>query len=208
VNRELWKQMSFVKKLEWIAQYYGATIIVIIIAIAVVTSFVKSVINGADRGDMRIIILDNGVSSELCQVYQDEVEVLIEGDAEMSSYIKNDPTHMQAFTVRITADDLDIIIAPKEEMSELAENGYLLPYDINGITKFYDGFPAEKQLVVKTEANPEGAVWAIQLDHESRYMTYRRDAGAKEEEDMYLGVTIKKVNDHNIEKTALYLLEQ
>lgn len=208
MNRELWKQMSFFKKLEWIAQYYGATIIVAIIAILVATSFVKSVINGADKGDMRVIILDNGVSSDLCQVYQDEISTLIEGNAEMTSYIKNDPTHMQAFTVRITADDLDIIIAPKEEMLELAENGYLISYDINGLTDFYNDFPAEKQLVVKTETNPEGAVWAIQLDHDSRYMTYRRDAGAKEEEDMYLGVTVRKLNDQNVEKTALYLLEQ
>lgn len=208
MNRELWKQMSFSKKIGWIVQYYGATIVVVIISILVVVSLIKSIITGGDKGDMRVIILDNGVSSELCQVYQDEVSNLIEGDAEMTAYIKNDPTHMQAFSVRLTADDLDIVIAPKEEMQEMAENGYLLSYDINGITAFYNGFPLEKQLIVKTEANPEGAVWAIQLDHESRYMTYRRDAGAKEEEDMYLGVTIKKVNDHNIEKTALYLLEQ
>ena len=206
MNKEQWKQMSFFKKLEWVVQYYGVTILVSIVAVLVVISLAKTFFGPKDRGDMRLILLDDGVSSELCTVFREEISGQINGEVEMTSYAKSDPAHMQAFSVRLLADDLDIIIAPETEMLEMAGNGYLIPYEQNGVTDFYHEFPEDTLLRVKDSTSAKEFVVAVKLGSESRYMKYRREAGALENETMYLGVTIKKINDNNIKKTALYLL--
>ena len=207
MNKELWKQMNFSQRVEWLVQYYGVTVLVVIVAVVVALSLGRSFFGAKERGDMRVIILDNGVSSELCNQYQEEISQRINGVTEMSAYVKNDPTHMQAFSVRLTADDLDIVIAPEEEMRQMAGNGYLIPYEATGVTGFFADYPKEDVLTVRAEGMGEVTV-AVRLNSNSRYMTYRREAGAKEEEAMYLGVTIKKINDENIESTARYFLDE
>ena len=207
MNKELWNQMSFSQKIVWFVQYYGLTIVVVVVTIAVVLSLIKSFMNASDKGDMRIIILDGGASTELSFEYQEDISKLIDGEAEVAAYIKNDMDHMQAFSVRLHADDLDIVIAPEEEIREMAEVGYLLPYDPNGITSFYGMFPEELLLTMdNTDASKE-QVFAVGFDENSRYMANCREVGAQED-NMYMGVTIKRSNDANIEKTALYFLEQ
>ena len=207
MNKELWKKMSFIQKIEWIIQYYGLTILFGIIAVVVSLSLGKAFLEAGDKGDMQIIILDNGMSSELCYALQKKMDDVIDGEAEMTSYAKASPMHMQAFSVRLTADDLDIVIAPEEEMLQMAGNGYLLPFDEDGITAFYSKYPEECYLKLRAEDASEETIFGVALASDSRYMTYRREAGAREEETMYLGVTIKKINDENIEKAASYLLD-
>lgn len=207
MNKEIWKQMSFSKKLVWFIQYYGITTLVIIGSILVIFSLGKTIFGEKEKADVRAIILDNGVSSDLCLKYQEEISTLLNGKADLTAYIKNDPTHMQAFSVRLTADDLDFVIAPEAEMREMANNGYLLKYDENSVTSFYKNYPEENQLAVKDVDSQLEESYGVKLSSTSRYMTYRRDAGAKEEEEMYLGVTIKKTNDENIASSAVYLLE-
>ena len=207
MTKELWEQMTFSQKITWLIQYYGLTVLAVIVTIAVVISLIVAFVNAGNKGDMRIIILDNGVSSELCDVYRDELEELIAGDVEIASYLKVDPNHMQAFFVRLQADDLDIVIAPEEEICWMAEEGYLLPYDANGITSFYDQFPEELYITANTNDSNEELIYGIRFGSESRYMTYRREAGA-DEAAMCMGVTIKRINDVNVNKTALYLLEK
>jgi len=165
----------------------------------------KSFLEAGDKGDMRVIILDDGISSELCQVFQEELSTVIAGKTEMTSYYKSDPVHMQAFAVRLTADELDIVIAPEEEMRQMAGNGYLVPYDANEVTSFYAGFPEENFLKVSMDGSE--VIVAVKLMENSRYMTYRREAGATEGA-LYLGVTIKKRNDKNMERSALYFSEE
>ena len=206
MNKELWNQMSFSQKIVWFVQYYGLTVVAVIVTVAVILSLIKSFLNASDKGDMRIIILDGGASTELSFEYQEEISKLIEGEAEVAAYIKNDMDHMQAFSVRLHADDLDIVIAPEKEIREMAEVGYLLPYDPNGITSFYGKFPKELLLTMDNADSSEEIVYAVGFAEDSRYMTNCREAGA-EETNMYMGVTIKKINDANIEKTALYFLK-
>ena len=208
MNKEQWKQMRFSKKLEWLVQYYGLTVFFSILAVIVVVSLAITFFGPKDRGDIRVIILDDGVSSELCTVFREEINREINGEAEMVSYAKSDPTHMQAFSVRLLSDDLDIVIAPETEMLEMAGNGYLIPYEQNSITDFYRNFPEENLLKIKNPVGNAEVIVGVKLDSESRYMKYRRAYGALENEAMYLGITIKKINDNNIKKTALYLLEQ
>lgn len=207
MNKEQWKQMTFSKKAEWLIQYYGVTVIVSVLAAAVIISLAVTFFGPKDRGDMRIIILDDGVSSELCMVFKGEIDREINGETEMTSYAKSDPTHMQAFSVRLLSDDLDLIIAPEAEMLEMAGNGYLLPYEQDGLTEFYGDFSEENLLIAKDAEGNETHIVGVKLDTESRYMKYRTEAGASENEAMYLGVTIKKINDDNIKKAALYFLE-
>lgn len=208
MNKEQWKQMSFSKKMEWLVQYYGITVLVSVIAVVVVFSLAKTMFGPKDRGDIRILILDDGVPSELCITFKEDISNRINGETELSSYAKSDPTHMQAFSVRLTADDVDIIIAPEAEMLEMAGNGYLIPYGQDDTTEFYDTFPEEKLLKVKRQDGTEELVVGIKLDDKSRYMQYRNKSGALPAEEMYIGVTIKKINDNNIKTTALYFLGQ
>lgn len=207
MNKDMWNQMSFSQKTVWFVQYYGLTIVVVVVTVAVILSLLKSFMNASDKGDMRIIILDGGVSTELSFEYQEEISKLIDGEAEVAAYIKDDMDHMQAFSVRLHADDLDIVIAPKEEMCEMAEVGYLLPYDPNGITSFYGKFPEELLLTMDSADTSEGLVYAVGFGEDSRYAVNCRK-NKTEYDDMYMGITIKKINDANIEKTALYFLEQ
>lgn len=206
MNKELWEKMSFSQKIQWLVQYYGLTVAAIVVTIIVIISLLVAFLNAGDKGDMRMIILDNGMSSELCGVFGEEIGELISGEAEVSSYIKNDPTHMQVFSVRLQADDLDIVIAPKDDIQEMAKVGYLLPYDADGITAFYGRFTQEQFLTVTNPDSGEEVIYGLRFADDSRYMTCRREAGADNEE-MYLGVTVKKINDMNIEKTAMYLLD-
>lgn len=207
MNKELWKQMTLSQKITWFIQYYGLTVVAVIVTVAVVISLIISFAGANDKGDMRIIILDNGVSSELCEVFRGEIAERIDGEVEIASYLKVDSVHMQAFSVRLQADALDIVIAPEEDIREMAEVGYLLPYDAEGITSFYDKFPEELYITANSVDSNEELIYGIRFDSDSRYMTYRREAGA-EEADMCMGVTIKRINDANINKTALYLLEE
>jgi len=207
LNKELWEQMTFSQKITWFIQYYGLTVLAVIVTIVVVISLIKAFMGADDKGDMRIIILDNGVSSELCDVYRNEIEELIAGEVEIASYLKADSNHMQAFLVRLQADDIDIVIAPEEEICWMAEEGYLLPYDANGITSFYDRFPEEQYITANINGDNEELIYGIRFDSDSRYMTYRREAGA-DEATMCMGVTIKRINDANVNTTALYLLEE
>jgi len=206
LNKELWKQMSLSKKLVWFIQYYGVTTLVVIGSILVLFSLGKTFFGEKEKADIKVIILDNGVSSDLCLQYQEEISTLLQGKAEITAYIKNDATHMQAFSVRLTADDLDFVIAPETEMIEMAKNGYLLKYDESGVTSFYKSYPVESQLAVKVEGGQLVESFGVKLGPDSRYMTYRRNAGAGEDV-LYLGVTIKKTNDENIVSSATYLLE-
>ena len=205
MNKEQWKQMSFRQKLEWLVQYYGVTAIVCVIAILVAFSLAKSFLSGNEKGDMRIIILDDCMPSETCYSFQKEISRIIEGEAEITSYAKSDPIHMQAFSIRLTADDLDIVIAPATEMLEMAGNGYLIPYEPGGITEFFSDYSEENQLKIHSQDGSEEIVVGLKLESNSRYMRYRREAG---EEEMYLGITIKKINDDNIKTTAQFFLEK
>lgn len=207
MNKELWNQMSFSQKIVWFVQYYGITVVAVIVAVAVVLSLLKSFLSASDKGDMRVIILDGGASTELSYEYQDEISKLIGGEAEVAAYIKDDMEHMQAFSVRLYADDLDIVIAPEEEIRQMAEVGYLLPYDPNGITSFYGKFPEELLLTMNSADTSEGLVYAVGFAEDSRYAVNCHKYGT-EFDNAYMGVTIKKINDANIEKTALYFLEQ
>ena len=73
------------------------------------------------------------------------VMVVLDGECDISSYMESDLNQKQAFTVRLLADELDIVIAPKKEMQELQQNGYLKRMEVIHQDSFYYSVTRDKE---------------------------------------------------------------
>ena len=125
MNWEKFKSLKLSEKLQWILQYYGLTIGVAAAAIFVGAVFLISVFGPGDDYAVRVMILDDRLSSDACRVFSEELGGLLSGECDITGYAETGAEQMQAFIVRLMTDELDLIIAPTEIMDELAQNEYL-----------------------------------------------------------------------------------
>lgn len=126
MTREEFRQLSFRRKAQWVLQYYGVAIVVGIVALVVAASFLGSVLGPGENYALKIMILDERQSADNCQAFAGELSEQVGGECEITSYAPGATYEMQAFAVRLTSDELDVIIAPGEQARELLANGYLL----------------------------------------------------------------------------------
>ena len=125
MNWNKFKTMSLFQKIQWIIQYYGLMLVVMVVVLFVGTVFVKSVFGSENEYAIRVMILDDHLSKETSNMFRSDLKIVLDGECDISSYMESDLDQKQAFTVRLLADELDIVIAPKKDMEELKQNGYL-----------------------------------------------------------------------------------
>ena len=125
MNWKTFKEMRLRAKLGWIVQYYGVTIVIAALAIFVGVVFVRSVFGPADEYAIRIMILDDRASADVCRVFEAELSEMIGGACDVTSYRESDDEQRQAFAVRLMTDHLDIVIAPEEQTQQLLQNSFL-----------------------------------------------------------------------------------
>ena len=150
MDRKKFKQLRPGQKLQWLFQYYGLTAAVVIVAIVVGAVFLRSVFGPEDDYAIRVLILDDRQSADICQLFSQELGDILSGPCDITSYLKIDADQARAFAVRLSVDDLDLIIAPEDEIDQLAQNGYLrravkLEEDSYYYTITRGGSPLEEQ---------------------------------------------------------------
>lgn len=125
MTKEKFKALPFLKKIQWVLQYYGVTMLVTVIAAAVAVVFFKAVFGPGEQYVLRVMALDDRLSVDQCRTFAQELEEKLGGECDVTSYLASDFSQMQAFAVRLTTDPLDLVIAPEEQMEQLIENGYV-----------------------------------------------------------------------------------
>ena len=98
---------------------------------------VKNIEKEGNEGDSYFIVFTGdcrGVVTEGMIDQMDPINVekmkeewssIVDGNVEISFFSKHDVEQFQAFIVRVAVDGTDIVIAPYEEISEMAANGYI-----------------------------------------------------------------------------------
>lgn len=129
MNFKTFKEMSFKKKLQWLVQYYGIVALVVIIGILVAFNFIKSVLSPAPMADVCVMILSDDIYTEDAIEMQFEMTNKFDCQIEVNAYMPSDPYGMQSFATRVMTDQIDIVIAPKNEMEDMLNNSYITEYE-------------------------------------------------------------------------------
>ena len=125
MNWDKFKSLNLREKLQWLLQYYGLSAAIAAAAIIVGAVFLTSVFGPEENYAIRVLILDDQQSADICRVFGEDLSPLLLGECDITSYAQSNAYQLQAFVVRLTSDDLDLVIAPAEEMAQLMDNGYL-----------------------------------------------------------------------------------
>lgn len=141
VDLEKFKQLSLKKKIQWLLQYYGLTALIAVLAIAVISIFLKSVFCPEPISDICVLILDESISYEDTENIAGELEQITGKSVDVVSYGKTDIYGKEAFAIKLTSDQLDIVLAPYEETMQMLEAGYLTDQQALNNTKLYLGIP-------------------------------------------------------------------
>lgn len=127
MNLEKFKSLSFKEKVSWIWEYYAVTIVVTIVAIVVGILLITSMlgVREGQKVELNVLVLDDRMDQNAADRLNTELASIITGNIELSFYSKSNMEQFQAFVVRTAVDGPDIVIAPLNEMTQLAENGYV-----------------------------------------------------------------------------------
>lgn len=151
MNKEKFKELPFKKKLQWLVQYYGVVALISIIAVFIVINLVKSILFPAPAADVCIMILNDNTDTEKSIEMQYELSKDLECKVEVSAYMPSDPYGMQSFATRVMSDQLDIVIAPKDEMEDMLSTSYIQEYDQIGDSDVYIATPEKARVSEKQE---------------------------------------------------------
>jgi len=143
VNLEKFKEMPFSKKIGWIVQYYGVWIIVGIVAISVLCSFLHSVFFPDPIPDTNIIILSDEFARDEISEIEKEVIAYTGGTASVTLYNLSEVYGNGAFSIKLTTDQIDLVLAPKSEMDQMVESEYLESYEKLDYDDLYLGIPVK-----------------------------------------------------------------
>lgn len=124
MNWKIFKEMSLTDKVKWIIHYYGIAICAGVVGICVITALISRIFGPGEEYAARIMILDDRCSDEDRIVMEEELQAQLGAACEVIAYHPSDENQLQAFAVRLSGAELDIIIAPEKEMKELEANGY------------------------------------------------------------------------------------
>lgn len=141
MNFEQFKKLPFLKKIEWIAQYYGVWIIVSIVAIFVAISLVRSVFFPKPISDVCILILSDDHTRDEIPKLEDEIAAATGGSASVEIYNVSEAYGDSAYTIKLLSDQLDLVIAPKEQTDSMMESGYLVSAEKMKNEDLYLGIP-------------------------------------------------------------------
>lgn len=141
MNLEKFKSMPFKNKVEWIIHYYGIWIVVGIIAISVLYSFLHSVLFPEPIKDTNIIILSDEFDADTAVSFESDISELTNGSASVTLYNLSDVYGNGAFSIKLTSDQIDLVLSPKTEADQMVESGYLESYEKLDYDDLYVGIP-------------------------------------------------------------------
>lgn len=139
MNKEKFRELSLKQKIEWLLHYYGVAFVVGIIALFVAVVFVRSVFFPEPLSDVCVLILSDDTTSDDAFALQSIIEEKTGMTSQVSAYNTTDMYGRQSFSAKLTADELDIIVAPEEETLGMADNKYLTHYEKVGNKNLYIG---------------------------------------------------------------------
>ncbi len=126
ITKEKWQEMDFSKKVQWLIQYYGLAAVIVIVVLIFAVSFLKTVLF-PEKVCLEMIVLDDGLGTEQQEALNAEIKELLsdtEGKAEVTFFYNGDAVQQQAFTVRVAAGGLDLVIVSEKELQWMNESGY------------------------------------------------------------------------------------
>lgn len=129
MNKDKFKELSLKQKIEWLIHYYGVAFIVGLVALIVAIVFVRSVFFPEPLSDICVLILSDDVTSDDAFALQSIIEEKTGKTSQVSAYNTTDMYGRQSFSAKLTADELDIIVAPEEETMGMLDNKYLIRYE-------------------------------------------------------------------------------
>ena len=139
MNKDKFKELSLKQKIEWLIHYYGVAFIVGLVALIVAIVFVRSVFFPEPLSDICVLILSDDVTSDDAFALQSIIEEKTGKTSQVSAYNTTDMYGRQSFSAKLTADELDIIVAPEEETMGMLDNKYLIRYEKVGNKNLYIG---------------------------------------------------------------------
>lgn len=125
MNFEKFKSLPFLKKVEWILHYYGVWIVVFIIAIVVAVNLVRAVFFPKPISDVCVMILSDDYVRDDIPKLEEEISAVTGGTVQVEVYNVSEAYGDSAYTVKLLADQLDLVLAPKEQTDSMIESGYL-----------------------------------------------------------------------------------
>ena len=141
VKKEEFKEMTFRQKLSWFFGYYSLPIIVVLGVLIVMGILIKSIFLPGETGDVCVLIYSDKVTQEDCLAYESEIEAKTCKSVSIQVISVYDQYGSQAFAAKIGCDVIDLVIAPKNEMKLMSDNGFLLSYAPVDDTNMYMGVP-------------------------------------------------------------------
>lgn len=129
MNKDKFKELSLKQKIEWLVHYYGVAFIVGLVALIVAIVFIRSVFFPEPLSDICVLILSDDVTSDDAFALQSIIEEKTGKTSQVSAYNTTDMYGRQSFSAKLTADELDIIVAPEEETMGMLDNKYLIRYE-------------------------------------------------------------------------------
>ncbi len=128
MNKEKFKQLSFFEKVQWLIQYYGVAIVVAVIAIIVAIFFLKSVIFPEKIPDAVVLIFSDDITPGEGLEYEQELSELTGEEVDVVSYMTTDVYSEASFAAKIGVDQIDLVLAPQNEMNVLKDGGRIADY--------------------------------------------------------------------------------
>ena len=180
--KEKYKSLSGKKKLEFIYDYYKFPIIGTLLAIIIIGYMAYSF---ATKQDIycNITYYGSTVNSENFNHIKDKLNENILGNDKRSSIFTDtmlinfnsnygdDPTTTQAFAVRLAANEIDILLAEKNNFEYFAANNMLL--DLNSLEGFNTLNISSDNLATAKDESGTDKIYGIKVDN----LNLLKDAG-------------------------------
>lgn len=203
-EKEKLSEMNFKKKLEYLWEYYRVHAFATIAVGILVFYIIKTIVTPDIKTQLYVAIINNSIETTALEELQIEVEELLQinPDSEdivinSSFYFNGTPDYemnmRQALVAYISAQDVDIIIAPESEMYSYSYNGFLYPLSEFLPTDIYSSL-TDYFYLTDQEDDPKETVYGIYLNDTD---LFKNNARLDPEDPYILGVIGNNVNQNN-----------
>lgn len=124
MNWNDFKQMPISGKMKWLLHYYTIPFCAVTVSLIVIVMLLCRIFGTPEQVAVKVLILDDRISEEEKSVLAGQLEDAVGEECELTMYHVSEEYQYSGFVVRLTGDEIDVIIAPKNQMMELKANGY------------------------------------------------------------------------------------
>jgi hypothetical protein len=174
-EKEKLREMSFRKKLEYLFEYYKFHALITIAVIAFIIYIINGILNPPAVTKFNAAIIDNPVDEKIINQYAEDFAKLlnlnparenVELNTSYNFSIKDTytATLKDALVARISARDVDVIIAPESEFKNYAKTGCLIKLSDLLPTDIYSSL-TDKFFISNTNEDSEQTAYGIYLSN-------------------------------------------